>query len=83
MDFSLCRERVCHINICVLMCDYYFELIVFVIILFRTQHFSHTRRLGNSVTHNLAKHARHVKGLEMWMEDVSSHLLYVLSIDYD
>uniref|UniRef100_UPI0039818262 hypothetical protein n=1 Tax=Salmonella sp. s36468 TaxID=3159641 RepID=UPI0039818262 len=32
--------------------------------------FSHIRRLDNSVAHNLAKHARHVAGLKVWMEDV-------------
>ena len=51
-----------------------------MIILFETQQFSHTRRLDNSVTHNLTKHTRHVRGLEMLMKNVSSHLL---SVDYD
>ena len=37
-DFSLQRERVFHVNICVLVCDYYFGLLIFVIILFGTQH---------------------------------------------
>ena len=69
-----------HINICVLVCDCYFELIIFMIILFETQQFSHTRRLDNSVPHNLTKHTRHVRGLEMLMKNVSSHLL---SVDYD
>ena len=31
-DFFLQRKRVFHVNICILMCDCYFELIVFVII---------------------------------------------------
>ena len=36
-SFSLQRERFFHVNICVFVCDCYFELLVFVIILFRTQ----------------------------------------------
>ena len=43
--------------------------------------FSHIRRLGNSVAHNLAKHARHVRGSSVWMEDVPPHLQVVLSAD--
>ena len=45
--------------------------------------FSHTRRIGNTVAHNLAKHARHVIGFKMWMEDVPPHLHSVLFADYD
>ena len=44
--------------------------------------FSHTRRIGNAVAHNLAKHARHVIGFKVWMEDVPPHLHYVLFADY-
>ena len=33
-DFSFQRERIFHVNICVLVYDCYFEFIVFVIILF-------------------------------------------------
>ena len=40
--------------------------------------FSHIRRLGNFVAHNLAKHARHVAGLKEWMEDVPPYLYSVL-----
>ena len=36
--------------------------------------FSHVRRSGNSVAHNLAKHARHVRGFSVWTEDVPPHL---------
>ena len=43
--------------------------------------FSHIRRLGNSVAHNLAKHARHVRGFSVWMEDVPPHLQAVLLAD--
>ena len=39
-DFFLQKERVFHVNSCVLVCGCYFELIVFVIILFGTQQFN-------------------------------------------
>ena len=44
--------------------------------------FSHIRRLGNSIAHNLAKHARYVAGLKVWMEDVPLHLYSILLTDY-
>ena len=34
--------------------------------------FQHVGREGNSVAHNLARHARHVTGFFVWMEDVPS-----------
>ena len=43
--------------------------------------FSHIRKLGNSVAHNLAKHARHVRDFSVWMEDVPPHLQAILSAD--
>ena len=42
---------------------------------------SHVKRKGNSVAHNLARHARHVSGLVVWMEEVPSHILLVLLAD--
>ena len=36
-DFFLQRERIFYVNICVLVCDCYFRLLIFVIILFETQ----------------------------------------------
>ena len=36
-DFSLQSERVFHVNICILVYDCYFELLIYVIILFGTQ----------------------------------------------
>ena len=42
---------------------------------------SHVRRIGNFVAHNLAKHARHVSGYKVWMEDVPPHLFSVLLAD--
>ena len=44
--------------------------------------FSHTRRIGNAVAHNQAKHARYVIGFKVWMEDVPLHLHSVLLTDY-
>ena len=44
--------------------------------------FFYIRRLGNSVAHNLTKHARHVAGLKVWMEDVPPHLYSVLLTDH-
>ena len=43
--------------------------------------FSHVRRLGNSVAHNLTKHFRHVSGYSVWMEDVPPHLYSILLTD--
>ena len=39
---------------------------------------SHIRRNRNSVAHSLARHARHVSGLVVWMEEVPSHILPAL-----
>ena len=41
--------------------------------LFHCIRFSHVRREGNSVAHILTRHARHVTGFQVWMEDVPSH----------
>ena len=43
--------------------------------------FSYVRRTGNKVAHNLAKHARHVRGLSVWVEDIPPHLYDVLFAD--
>ena len=40
--------------------------------------FSHVYRTGNKVAHNLARHARHVRGLSVWEEDVPPHLYDVI-----
>lgn len=42
-------------------------------------YFSHICRVGNVVTHNLA---RRVNGYSVWMEDVPPHLLNVLLADF-
>ena len=38
--------------------------------LFTCISFQHVGRVGNNVAHNLARHARHVTGFSVWMEDV-------------
>ena len=43
--------------------------------------FSHIHRTGNRVVHNLAKHARHVRGLSVWVEDIPPHQYDVLFVD--
>ncbi|KAL0009391.1 hypothetical protein SO802_010893 [Lithocarpus litseifolius] len=40
--------------------------------------FSHIHRSGNRVAHSLAKHARHVRGLSVWVENIPPHLYDVL-----
>ena len=44
--------------------------------------YSHVGRTGNTVAHNLAKYARHVRGFSMWTEDVPPHLSHVLFADH-
>ena len=44
--------------------------------------YSHICRLRNSITYNLARHAKHVSALYVWMKDVSPHLYIVLMTDY-
>ena len=43
--------------------------------------FLRIRRLGNFAAHKLTKHARHVRGLSMWMVNVPLHLHDVLLAD--
>ena len=38
--------------------------------LFTCISFQHIGRVGNNVAHNLARHAHHVTGFSVWMEDV-------------
>ena len=42
--------------------------------------FSHVRRSGNKIAHNLAIYARNVRGLSMWVEDIPPHLVDVLFV---
>ncbi|XP_050259880.1 uncharacterized protein LOC126704942 [Quercus robur] len=44
--------------------------------------FSHTRRSGNSVAHSLAKFAKTIDGVLVWMEDVPPPILDVLLVDF-
>ena len=43
--------------------------------------FSHVRREGNKVAHNLTRHLRHVIGFSIWMEDILSHTLVAYKSD--
>ena len=49
--------------------------------LFHCIRFSHVRRKGNSVTHNLTRHARHVTSFQVWMEDVPSYIVNTYQAD--
>lgn len=44
---------------------------------FATVEFSHIKRQGNSVAHNIA---RHVSEFVMWMEDIPPHLSVVILV---
>ncbi|XP_050249116.1 uncharacterized protein LOC126696411 [Quercus robur] len=44
--------------------------------------FSHVRRSGNNVAHNLAKHARHVRSFSVWTENAPPHPDYVFLTDH-
>ena len=43
--------------------------------------FFHIRRSGNSVAHFLAKHAKTIEGVSVWMEDVPPQIADVLLAD--
>ena len=43
--------------------------------------YSHIKRNGNSVTHNLAKHAIRIPDFQVWMEDVPTHVVSFLQLD--
>ena len=49
--------------------------------LFQCISFLHVCREGNNVAHNLARHARHVNGFSVWMEDVPSHTFTTYQAD--
>ena len=48
---------------------------------FRRVLYSHVKRNGNSVAHNLAKHALCISDFQVWMEDVPSHIVQFLLLD--
>ena len=43
--------------------------------------YSHIKRSGNSVAHNLAKHAIHIPDFQVWIEDVPLHVVSFLHSD--
>lgn len=45
---------------------------------FESMEFSHVKREDNSTIHNIARHARHVSELSVWMEDVPPHLSAII-----
>nr|XP_023876693.1 uncharacterized protein LOC111989131 [Quercus suber] len=48
---------------------------------FDTLLYSHTKREGNSVAHNLAKYAISIPDFLVWMEDVPPHIQYFVQAD--
>ena len=51
------------------------------IVTFNHNSFSHAYRQVNFVAYNLARHARHVNSLFVWMKDAPLHLTDVLLAD--
>ena len=49
--------------------------------LFNCIRFLHVGRDSNAIAHNLARHARHVIGFSVWMEDVPIHTLVAYQAD--
>ena len=43
--------------------------------------YSHVKRNGNSIAHNLAKYALRIPDFQVWMEDVPSHIVQFLPLD--
>ena len=43
--------------------------------------YSHVKRNDNRVAHSLAKNALHIPNLQIWMEDVLSHIILILDLD--
>ena len=43
--------------------------------------YSHIKRNGNSVAHNLAKHAIRIPDFQVWMENIPSHVVSFLHSD--
>ena len=50
---------------------YFLEAVLPSLASFSSVSFSHVCRVGNNLAHNLTKYVRHVRGLRVWMEDVS------------
>lgn len=53
------------------------------IIAFSSISFSQARKLGNFVVYNLAKHVKHIRCSDVWLEVVPSHLHDVFVANYD
>ena len=43
--------------------------------------YSHVKRNGNRVTHNLAKNVLCIPDFQVWMEDIPSHIVSILQLD--
>ena len=43
--------------------------------------YSHVKRNGNKVAHSLAKNTLCIPDLQVWMKDVSSHIISILNLD--
>ena len=43
--------------------------------------YSHVKRNGNRVAHSLAKNTLRIPDLQVWMKDVSSHIISILDLD--
>ena len=48
---------------------------------FRRVLYSQVKRNGNSVAHNLAKHALCIPNFQVWMKDVPPHIVQFLQFD--
>ena len=44
--------------------------------------YSHVRREGNMVTHNLVRYARNVSNFVVWMEDAPPHIYNVAQANF-
>ena len=42
---------------------------------------SHIRRNGNGIAHSLTKHVIRILDFQVWMEDVPSHIVFILQSD--
>ena len=41
----------------------------------------HIKRNDNSVAHSLAKHTLRILDFQVWMEDITSHIVLILQLD--
>ena len=48
---------------------------------FDTMLYSHTKREGNSIAHNLARYAISIPNFLVWMEDIPPHIQYFVQAD--